>query len=208
MYKAFYSLTTTPFSKESSHCFASKNFKEVSAGLDYLKKTRGMGLLTGEPGAGKTFALRIFAAGLNPSLFKAVYFPLSTGTVMDFYRGLALGLGEEPCFRKVDLFDQIQKRVLSLFRDKRITSVFILDEMHMAPSKMLMDLSLLFNFSMDSLNPFVLILTGLPSPKHRLDVVQAQSLNQRIIMRYTMEPMDKEEVQQYIDEHLEQSGAK
>ena len=94
MYRAYYSLTTTPFSKESNNCFASKNFKEVSARLNYLKKTRGMGLLTGEPGAGKTFALRVFVLDLNPSLFKAIYFPLSTGTVMDFYRGLALGLGE------------------------------------------------------------------------------------------------------------------
>ena len=61
---------------------------------------------------------------------------------------------------------------------------------------------------MDSLNPFVLILSGLPSLKHRLDVVQAQSLNQRIVMRYTMEPMDKEEVKRYIGDNLEQSGAK
>ncbi len=208
MYRAFYSLPTVPFSKEGCHCFTSKNFKEARAGLDYLKKTRGMGLLTGEPGSGKTFTLRVFAANLNPSLFKTIYFPLSTGTVMDFYRGLALGLGEEPRFRKVDLFSQIQKRVLSFFKDKRITPVFILDEMHMAPSKMLLDLSLLFNFSMDSLNPFVLVLSGLPSLKHRLEVAQAQPLNQRIIMRYSMEPMDKEEVRQYIANNLEQSGAK
>jgi general secretion pathway protein A len=208
MYLAFYSLTTTPFSKENNCFFESKNFKEATARMDYLKQTRGMGLLTGEPGAGKTFALRTFSLSLNPSLFKVIYFPLSTGGVMDFYRGLALGLGEEPCFRKIDLFEQIQKRVLSLFQDKKVTPVFILDEMHMAPNKMLMDLGLLFNFSMDSLNPFILVLSGLPSLKHRLNVVHAQPLNQRIIMRYTMEPMDKDEVKEYIEFNLEQAGAK
>lgn len=208
MYQAFYSFTTTPFSKESNTSFASRNFKEAKARLDYLKKTRGMGLLTGEPGAGKTFALRTFSLELNPSLFKVIYFPLSTGGVMDFYRGLALGLGEEPRFKKVDLFEQIQQRVLSLFKDKRITPVFILDEMHMAPNKMLMDLGLLFNFSMDSLNPFILVLSGLPALKHRLNVVHAQPLNQRIIMRYNMEPMGKGEVKEYIEFNLEQAGAK
>lgn len=207
MYKAFYSLSAEPFSKETENFFPSKSFQEAKARLEYIKKSRGMGLLIGEPGAGKTFVLRSFAVGLNPSLFKCVYFPLSTGTVMDFYRGLVLGLGEEPRFRKVDLFEQIQRRVLSLFKDKKITPVFILDEMHMAPNKMLLDLNLIFNFLMDSINPFILVLSGLPSLKHRLGVAQAQPLNQRIVMRYFMEPLEKEEVKEYISCNIKNAGA-
>jgi len=122
--------------------------------------------LVGEPGAGKTFMLRCFTEELNPSLFKPVYFPLSTGTVMDFYRGLVRGLGEEPLFRKVDLFEQLQQRTLSLYRDKKITPVFIMDEMHLATPKMLTDMGLLFNFNMDSLNPFVLILGTAVKPAY------------------------------------------
>jgi general secretion pathway protein A len=110
-----------------------------------------MSLLVGEPGAGKTFALRVFCANLSPALFKVIYLPLSTGTVMDFYRGLAQGLGEE----------QIQQAVQVLFRDKKITPVFILDEMHLASPKFLLDLALLFNFAMDAFNPFILVLAGL-----------------------------------------------
>jgi len=125
MFRAFYSLTKLPFSKEASEQYQSKSFLEACSRLEYLQKTRGMGLLCGEPGAGKTFVLRSFCASLNPSLFKAIYFPLSTGTVMDSYRGLAFGLDEEPYFRKVDLFKQIQTRVLSLFKEKRVTPVFV-----------------------------------------------------------------------------------
>ncbi len=207
MYKAFYSLSTEPFSKENSTLFLSKSALEAKARLAYLKKARGMGLLVGEPGAGKTFMLRCFTGELNGALYKAVYFPLSTGTVMDFYRGLVEGLGEEPRFRKVDLFGQLQRRTLSLYRDKKMTPVFIMDEMHLATTKMLTDLSLLFNFQMDALNPFVLILAGLPSLMQRLDVTQAQPLNQRIIMRYAMQPLEKEEVQRYIEHHLQAAGA-
>jgi len=207
MYRAFYSLSRVPFSKENANYFVSKSFGEARARLEYLQKTRGMGLLVGEPGAGKTFVLKSFASSLNSALFKVIYFPLSTGTVMDFYRGLVLGLGEEPRFRKIDLFEQLQKRVLSLFKDKRITPVFIMDEMHLANAKMLTDLGLLFNFMMDSLNPFVLVLSGLPSLKQRLDVVQSQPLNQRIIMRYVMEPLEKEEVKEYIEHNLKGAGA-
>ena len=208
MYHAFYSLAATPFSKENKNSFVSKSFKEAVIRLEYLQKTRGMGLMTGESGAGKTFVLRSFASKLNQSLFKVVYFPLSTGTVNDFYRGLILKLGEEPRFRKVELFEQIQTRVINLFKNKRVTPVFILDEMHMAPNKMLLDLGLLFNFYMDSLNPFILILAGLPSLKNRLATAPSQPLNQRIVMRYTMEPLQREEVKQYILYNLEKAGMK
>jgi general secretion pathway protein A len=207
MYQAFYSLAKAPFSKENSSFFASRGFSEATARLEYLKKGRGMGLLVGEPGAGKTFVLKVFADKLNPALYKPIYYPLSTGTVMDFYRGLVKGLGEEPRFRKVDLFDQLQLRVLSLYRDKRITPVFIMDEMHLAPAKMLTDLGLLFNFVMDSLNPFVLILSGLPFLMQRLNTSHSQPLNQRMIMRYVMEPLEKEEIREYVVHHLEDAGA-
>jgi len=207
MYEAFYSLTTTPFSKEQSPTFESSSFKEATARLNYLLKARGMGVLVGEPGAGKTYALRTFSEKLNASLYKTIYYPLSTGTVMDFYRGLVSGLNEEPAFRKVDLFGQVQKRVFSLYKDKKVTPVFILDEMHLAPAKMLTDLGLLFNFHMDSLNPFVLILSGLPTLMQRLEISQAQPLNQRIIMRYGLEPLTRDEVKHYIEHHLTAAGA-
>ncbi len=166
-----------------------------------------MGLLVGEPGAGKIFVLRAFADKLNPALYKPIYYPLSTGTVMDFYRGLVKGLGEEPRFRKVDLFDQLQLRVLSLYRDKWITPVFIMDKMHLAPAKMLTDLGLLFNFVMDSLNPFVLILSGLPFLMQRLNTSYSQPLNQRMIMRYVMALLEKEEIREYVVHHLDDAGA-
>ncbi|EQB97279.1 hypothetical protein GA8_01915 [Geobacillus sp. A8] len=40
--------------------------------------------------------------------------------------------------------------------------MFILDEMHLAKDAFLQDIAILFNFHMDSTNPFVLILAGLP----------------------------------------------
>jgi len=68
---------------------------------------------------------------------------------MDFYKGLASGLGEQPTSRKVELFQQIQHAVSTLYHDQKITPVFILDEMQLAANKFLNDLSILFNFSME-----------------------------------------------------------
>ncbi len=126
---------------------------------------------------------------------------------MDMYRSLAQGLGEEPRFRKSDLFRQIQEAVEHFHNEKRITPVFFLDEMHLARTDFLMDLAMLFNFSMDSKNPFVVVITGLPFLTNRLRLNQSQPLAQRFIMHYKMEPMDKDEVLGYIDHHLRLVGA-
>lgn len=127
---------------------------------------------------------------------------------MDFYRGLAYGLGEEPKFRKVDLFRQIQRGIERIVQERRITPVFILDEMHMAKDAFLQDIALLFNFQMDSTNPFILVLSGLPHLKTRLALNHHRPLTQRIIMKYEIQPLSKEEVSDYIDHHMKIAGSK
>lgn len=210
MYKSFYSLSKAPFTKDihPSDAFLSKDYQGSLAALNYLQTSKGIGLLIGEPGAGKTFALRSFKESLNPGLYHTVYFPLSTGSVMDFYRGLAYGLGEEPKYRKVDLFRQIQQGIERMAEERKITPVFILDEMHMAKDAFLQDLALLFNFRMDSANPFILVLSGLPHLKTRLTLNHHRPLEQRIIMKYEIHPMTRDEVSAYIKHHLELAGAK
>lgn len=210
MYKSYYSLARTPFSKEikEADIFESTSHLEALNGLTYLQKTKGIGLLTGEPGVGKTLALRSFKKYLSPARYRVIYFPLSTLGVRDFYRGIAYGLGEEPKFRKVDLFRQIQSGIERLASEQKITPVFILDEMHLANDGFLQDLALLFNFQMDSTNPFILILSGLPHLKTRMSLNHHRPLSQRIIMRYQMHGLSREEISAYIDHHLKLAGAK
>ena len=209
MYRAFYSLAHRPFTKEikAADMFPSSSFQECQARLAYLRDNRGIGLIVGEPGSGKTAALRAFMSALNPALHSPVYFPLSTVTSHDFYRGLAVGLNLQPAYRKVDLFNQIQGAILSTYQSKKVTPFIILDEMHLASSDFLSDLHLLFNFAMDSVNPFVLVLCGLPQLVVKLSLVSHQPLSQRIITRYKMQPMTRDEVVAYIEHHMKLAGA-
>ena len=88
MYKAYYSLSATPFTKtiETKNLFKSSTFNETIARLDYLLKTRGIGLITSEAGCGKTTALRAFKDSLNESLYKVIYLPFLSGYCSTFRR--------------------------------------------------------------------------------------------------------------------------
>ncbi|HBQ86244.1 MAG TPA: AAA family ATPase, partial [Syntrophomonas sp.] len=158
MFTQFFNLKFNPFTKEvpADKLFESQNLVELNSRLMYLQKARGIGLIIGEAGTGKSSAMRKYAQSLNPALFESFYFPLSTVTVQEFYRGVALELGEEPKHKKVDLFHQIQSAIRSMYYERRVTPVIILDEIHMASNKLLEDLRLIFNFNMDSENPFIL----------------------------------------------------
>ena len=130
MFRAFWGMEFNPFDKGISekNSFNSDDFKQATARLDHLKNVRGIGLFTGLSGTGKTFTLRCFAKALNPNLYKVAYIPLSTVTVMEFYRSLAFVLDLEPKSKKIDLFRSIQERIISLAKDKKIIPFIIIDE--------------------------------------------------------------------------------
>jgi general secretion pathway protein A len=94
-----------------------------------------------------------------------------------------------------------QQAILNLLHNQRITPVLILDEMQMASNKFLNDLSLLLNFSMDSENPFVLCMTGLPHFLDKLKLSHSQPLAQRLVIRYQMPLLTKDKVAEYMRHH-------
>ena len=186
-YTSHFGLEFDPFLKNSKPVFIhTSDAKEVSHRLGILTRTKGFGLLTGAPGTGKTSAVRNWSSNLNPSLYKIIYSSLSTLTVQEFYKHLALNLGVQPSYRKVDNFRLIQDEISRYWISKRITLVFVMDEAnHISPS-VLNDLKILFNFEMDSQDRAIVLLVGLPQINHTLRLNAHEALRQRIVMNYNM----------------------
>jgi type II secretory pathway predicted ATPase ExeA len=67
MYLTHFGLTGYPFERDSlpDELFASTSLRESQARLSHLVELRGIGLITGEVGSGKTTACRQFAASLH-----------------------------------------------------------------------------------------------------------------------------------------------
>ena len=182
---ARYGLEFNPFLKNSKEIlYAGSEYKEALFRLDYLAKTKGFGLLTGAPGRGKTTLVRNWCEKLNPSLFKVIYTSLSTVTVNDFYRNLAVSLGAQAAYRKTENFHAIQGEITRLALDKKKTPVIIIDEANYVSNAVLNDLKILFNFEMDSRDRAVILLVGLPQLNNTLRLTIHEPLRQRIIMNY------------------------
>lgn len=208
-YISRFGLEFNPFLKNAKEVIIdTAESTETATRLSYLGDTKGFGLLTGSPGRGKTTAVRKWAGGLNPSLFKVVYSSLSTLTVLEFYRRLAESLGAQPGFRKTDNFNIIQGEINRYALEKRITPVIIIDEADHIGHKILADLKILFNFDMDSRDRAVILLVGLPQLNNTLNLSVHEPLRQRIVMNYHMEGMSKEEGRLYIKKKLEAAGCR
>jgi type II secretory pathway predicted ATPase ExeA len=209
MFAAFWEMQFNPFSKSAPgmHHFESDDFKQAAARLKHLCDIKGIGLFTGNPGTGKTFALKKHADSLNPGLFKVFYAPLSSVTVLEFYRAVAIGLGLSPPYKKIDLFNAIQDRIKSLAKDKRVTPVIICDEGQYLGAKILNDLKILLNFDMDSDNHAVVILAGQPALATTLSMGAHEALAQRILINYTFTGLSKNEMTEYIVSKLKGCGA-
>ena len=204
---ARYGLEFNPFLKNSKEIlFEGTEYTEAKFRLDYLAKTKGFGLLTGAPGRGKTTLVRSWSAGLNPSLYKVIYTSLSTVTVNDFYRNLAVSLGAQASYRKTENFHIIQEEINRLALDKRKTPVIIIDEANYIKNAVLNDLKILFNFEMDSRDRAVILLVGLPQLNNTLQLSIHEPLRQRILMNYNIEGYSKEEGRAYIEWKLKKAG--
>jgi type II secretory pathway predicted ATPase ExeA len=198
-----------PFTKEidEKSLYGSADFTELSSRLDYMTKTRGFFLLTADAGFGKTTALRRFAGSLNTGLYRVCYSAVSSLTVMDFYRRLIMIMGAVPDYTKVKMFAQLQQLVTASYHEKRITPVFIIDEAQSLSGGVLEDLRMIFNFKMDSENPFILILSGHQTIRHRLQLTAHQALRQRFVGNYHMSGLSAEETSGYLASRLAAAGA-
>ncbi len=202
-----YGLERNPFIKNDNDIkLELNNSKQLLFRLRHLEETKGIGLITGEPGLGKSTTIRHWANNLNTNLYKVIYIAHSTINVHEFYRELCHQLGLEEYHSKRKNLNIIQSEINRLYIEKRITPVIIIDEANYLPSTILNDLKIILNFSMDSKEPYILLLIGQNVIRSKLNTISNEALKQRISMNYTFVPLKHDEAVNYIDEKLKLAG--
>jgi general secretion pathway protein A len=208
MLEAYWSLSGLPFSKSLHHdqLFISQSVKELQSRLNYMKNNRGIFLLTGQPGTGKTTSLRAFVQQLPDLTYQSFYVPLATVNVLDFYRQINHALNGEHCHFKAGLFRQIQQLIKDMVTHSKKIPVFIFDEAHLLKNENFTELQILSNFNMDSTDPALFILAGQPHLSDRLTRPMLISFYQRISLKYHLLPLGSDEIQPFIDHSLRLAG--
>ena len=204
MYRAYWNMEYNPFSKEidTNKLFKTNDFNEALTRLDFLHKTRGIGLFTGKPGSGKTYAVKYFLENLNSGLYKIIYLPLTTISVLDFYHALSISLGLDTYHSKTKMFFAIQSHIKQLVQEQKKNLIIAIDEAQLLSKDILTDLKILFNFDMDSKNMVTLILIGLPVINHTLSKGVFEDLQQRIVMKYDFNGITENDIRLYIADRL------
>jgi len=204
MYLKHFALTHFPFDHTlaSSDVFATHTQSEAQVRLKHLLELRGIGLLTGEPGCGKTTLCRRLTDDLHPGLYRVIYVPLTTGNVMDMYKSVAWDLGLPTERSRASAFRAIRAEVSRLLLEGKQQPLLIIDEAHHLRNDVLEDLRLLTNYEMDSQNRLCLLFVGLTELRRRLQMSVHESLDQRIVMRYQLGALSREELPDYLTHRL------
>ena len=128
---------------------------EAEVRIKHLIELRGIGLITGESGSGKTSICRTIAQSLHPGLYRLLYISLTTGNVLDMYRMLAWELGLPTQRSRASAFRNIREEVTRLIVEANQLPILVIDEANHLRNDVLEDLRLLTNYNMDSDNRFM-----------------------------------------------------
>lgn len=210
MYKEFFDLKEYPFSLTPDPRFIvfTPSYNELLAGLYYgIEMAKGLIVLTGEVGTGKTTALRWIIRRLDSSVSAAYIFNPHL-SIDEFYQHLTETLEVKGWSNKTEMLNQMGKMLEDRHR-RGLRTILIVDEAHELSDEVLEEIRLLLNFESDSAKHLQIVLTGQPELKDRLRQQNLRQLKQRVALRCSMPILPNiDEVTRYITERLSIAGAK
>ncbi len=189
-YLQHFGLKHDPLGKNIRNTVHSTQADQLKQKLNWLLQTKGVGLITGDAGTGKTTALREWVNTLNPMTHHVVYQSDNHFKAFDIYCQLAESLGLEKQVRYSRLWRALKQELLNLTDHKQLSPIWVLDEAHLAPANFFAELPAFLNFSFDSREIMTIILVGLPSLQPILKKSIYSPLYSRILFQFGWQTID------------------
>lgn len=212
MYERFYGLAERPFDLTPNwrYLYLTPTHREALTAIQYgISARRGIVVVLGEAGTGKTTIVRSAIRALKRSDVRHVYLTNPMLTRAEFLKFLSqafhLTPGTADC--KVDLIRELTDQLKRQHSAAKAT-VLIVDEAQSMPHELLEEIRLLANIETPSAKLLQVVLLGQPELADRLNDPSLRQLKQRIAIRCALKPLDLKSTAALIAGRIRVAGGK
>lgn len=209
-YLDFFELSQEPFSNAPVSRFYYDSAQHSQALLRLMHSVsymKGLSILVGDIGAGKTTLARRMLDSLPESEYEAALLVIihSGITANWLLRRIALQLGvESPAQEKLALLSQLYQRLLQIY-DSGKKAVVLIDEAQMLETREIMEeFRGLLNLEVPERKLISFVFFGLPEIEKNLKL--DPPLAQRVALRYKLEPFSADSTEAYVKHRLRLAG--
>ena len=209
MYKSFFGLKGHPFklSPDPVFFFASNTHAKGLAYLRYgLQQGEGFVVVTGMPGTGKTTLLSTLIQELSPKDFVVIKLSNTLLNTEDLYATIAhllnLSASGHDKAEFLEAFEQHLQKIAQV--GKR--TLLLIDEAHNLTPRILEELRLLSNLQFHNQHTLQIFLLGQFQLEETLNLPQMLQLRQRVLVSHRLEPIELQEIGDYITHRLAIAG--
>lgn len=209
MYLDYWRLDKPPFSNVPGESFfyPSPQHEEAFSRLLYvIEQRRGVAMLTGDVGCGKTTVTKALMGSLDKERYQLLMLSNPAMTPLDLIRSILLQCNLQfanGC--KSLLLDQLQQHLVRC-ASRGIDTVLAIDEAHVISRQETLDeLRMLLNMQLNEQFLITLILLGQPPLLKRIS--ELQPLKERISVKYHLQALDEQNTLRYIVHRLKNAGA-
>ena len=210
MYLEFFGLQETPFNvnPDPHYLFLTPSAQEALAGMLFgIENRKGLILLTGEVGTGKTTLVNKVLDWLRKQQAATAFIFNTQLCVSDFFDYLMADFGiSSERGTKGERLMQLNRWLLDRYRAQEVV-VLIVDEAQNLSPEMLEEIRLLTNLETATDKLLQIVLSGQPELDEKLRQPNLRQLYQRLSVRCRTSPLTLEETRGYIAERLRIAGA-
>jgi general secretion pathway protein A len=210
-YLEFYELSQEPFSNAPVSRFYYSSAQHAQALMRLMhavSRMKGLALLVGDIGAGKTTLARRMLDNLPEDEYEAALLVIIHSGIDAHWllRRIALQLGvDHPADEKLALLSQLYQRLVRIYEAGK-KAVVLIDEAQMLASREIMEeFRGLLNLEVPERKLLSFVFFGLPEIEENLKL--DPPLAQRVALRYRLDPLSEEATDAYVRHRLRLAGA-
>lgn len=210
MYNEFYGFSENPFNLTPDPRFlylAIGHYEALSSMIAGIKERKGITVITGEVGTGKTTLIYTLLKDLSEKIEMAFIFYTKTSfqdLLKNILAELDVPVSKDNLTSLLLLFRQYLKE--RMVRDEPVA--IIIDEAQNLEIEVMEDLFRLCSQEAHAAKLVQILLVGQPELKAKLDSLRLRAFEDRVTVRNYLRPLDQKECGKYINHRLKVAGSR